>query len=145
MGWVDRLVLFGALATMASVAAFADAPPAITLAALAHQEGWNPDEGDPPNLARAIPRDFPVPATSHHLTASNVMPAASVTGTPEAAENFYATVFPAQGWRIKRQLKFPGKIGLVACKAGQCVNVSCSSPQVDPSNPDIIKLLFFKE
>lgn len=125
--------------------AFAGAPPAITLAALARQEGWNPDEGAPLNMWHTIPRDFPVPATSHHLTASNGFPAASVTGTPEQAEAFYTHVLPAQGWRIKRQVKFPGKFVLVACKTSQCVNLNCSSSQIDQSNPNLIRLLFFTE
>lgn len=141
-----RALLCGVtLAGGLTTSALADTPAAITLSALALQEGWNPDQGDPPNMARAIPRDFPVPVASHHLKASNAFPAASVTGTPEQAEAFYNTVLLAQGWQVKKRVKFPGKIAIVACKTGQCVNVSCSSPQVDPSNPNIIRLLFFKE
>ena len=138
----------GAPTIVMSVPVFAGTPPSITLAALAHQEGWDPEGGDipgHPNLARGIPRDFPVPAASHDLHASNTFDAASVTGTPEQAEAFYDAMFPAQGWRVKKRVKFAGHITLIACKESQCVNLSSSSPQVDESNPNIIHMLFFPE
>ena len=131
-----------------SVPAFAGTPPSITLAALARQEGWDPEGGDipgHPNLARGIPRDFPVPAASHNLHASNTVDSASVSGTPEQAEAFYDVMFPALGWHVKKRLKFAGHITLIACKESQCVNLSSSSAQVDQSNPNIINMLFFPE
>ena len=138
--------LIGALMLAMGVPAFAATPAQITLGALARQEGWDPDAGDPrPNLAREIPRDFPVPATSHHLVASNFFPSASVTGTPEEVESFYSVVFSAQGWRVRKQVKFAGHITLIACKASQCVNLSSSSPTVDETNPNLIKMMFFED
>lgn len=140
--------LVGALTIATSIPAFAGTPPSIMLAALARQEGWDPEGGDTPghpNLARGIPRDFPVPAASHDLHASNAADAASVTGTPEQAEAFYDVIFPALGWRVKKRLKFAGHITYIACKESQCVNLSSSSPQVDQSNPNIIHMSFFPE
>lgn len=134
------------LALAYSLPAFAAAPAATTLGALARQEGWDPDAGDPrPNLAREIPRDFPVPVTSHHLVASNVFPKATVSGTPEETDAFYSAVFPAQGWTVKKHLKFAGHITIIACKAGECVNLSSNSAEVDASNPNLIKMSFYPE
>lgn len=138
--------LLGTLTLAMSVPAFAATPPQVTLSALARQEGWDPDVADPrPNMDRDIPRDFPVPATSHDLKASNAVPVASVTGTPDEAESFYRVVFSAQGWRVKKQVKFAGHITLIACKASQCVNLSSSSPAVDEKNPNRITMTFFED
>lgn len=128
--------------------AFAD-PAMKTIAQLAREEGWNPDQIDSvsglSNLAKDIPRDFPVPASSHNLEASNAVAAASVTGTAEEAETFYREVFQLQGWHIDKQLKLPGYIAIVACKAGQCVNLSAASPGGVSGDPNEINFLFFKE
>jgi hypothetical protein len=140
-----------------SASAVADVPPMKTIVALALEEGWKPDLYDPAthltNLDKDIPRDFPLPAASHHLVASNAVPAASVSGTPAQVEAFYSAVLPSQGWTIKKHLKFPGsgaepgpgRVTFIACKAGQCVNLSSSSKTWDAQHPDLIKLLFFKE
>jgi hypothetical protein len=43
--------MIGTLTLASALPAFAAPPPLITLAALARQEGWHPDAGDPrPNL-----------------------------------------------------------------------------------------------
>jgi len=122
------------------------APGVKTLAELAREEGWDPDMGDPrPNLAREIPRDFPVPSGSHHLQASNAVPFASVTGTPAETEEFYRAVFSRQGWHIRKELKFKGFISFIACKNGECAGVSSASAEVDPSNANLIQLHFFPD
>lgn len=74
-------------------------------------------------LAEGIPRDFPVPASSRDLEASNAIPFASVSGGPELAAEFYGIVLPAMGWSINKKLQLPGLVSIVACKAGQCVNI----------------------
>jgi len=131
-----------ALGTMAALAA----PGMKTLAQLAREEGWDPDFGDPrPNLAREIPRDFPVPSGSHKLQASNAFPFASVTGTPAETEEFYRAVFASQGWHIKKEVKFKGFISFVACKNGECAGVSSASAEVDAHNANLIQLHFFPD
>ena len=140
-----RAALFFLALVLGSMSTLA-APGQKTLAQLAREEGWDPDVGDPyPALAKEIPRDFPVPAGSHHLHASNVAPFASVTGTPAETEEFYRTMFASQGWHINKELKFRGYITFIACKSGQCVKLSCSSAEVDESHPNQIKMQFFKD
>ena len=140
IGMLFFAVVFGSVSTVA-------APTMKTLAQLAREEGWDPDAGDRPNLDKDIPRDFPVPAGSHHLVASNTVPFASVTGgtTPAETEEFYRSVFAMQGWHIIKEVKFSGFINFIACKSGQCAGVSSSSAEVDPSHPNLIKLHFFKD
>jgi len=140
-----RAALFFLAFVLGSMAALAG-PAQKTLAQLAREEGWDPDVGDPyPALAKEIPRDFPVPASSHHLHASNVAPFASVTGTPAETEEFYRAVFASQGWHIKKELKFRGYITFIACKNGQCVKLSCESEEVGQSNANVIDMQFFKD
>jgi hypothetical protein len=132
-------VTLGSLATLA-------APGIKTLAELARAEGWDPDFGDPrPNLAKEIPRDFPVPSGSHNLHASNAFPFASVSGTPAETEEFYRAVFPIQGWHIRKEVKFKGFISFIACKGGECAGVSSASAEVDAANANLIQLHFFPD
>ncbi|MDX1804890.1 MAG: hypothetical protein R3292_12480 [Alcanivorax sp.] len=133
------------LATLLAGQAFAAAPAMITLAQLARQEGWNPDAGDPANMARGIPRDFPVPTFSHHLTASNMATAAGVEGVnAEQAASFYRQVFALENWHIDKQVTLPGYINLIACKKTQCVNLDAASPGGIAGNPNKLNLLFYK-
>lgn len=126
--------------------AFAAAPAMITLAQLAQQEGWNPDEGDPPNMHKGIPRDFPVPAFSHHLTASNGVSAAGVEGVnAKQAASFYRQVFALKNWHIDKEVKLPGYINFIACKKTQCVNLDAASPGGIAGDPNKMNLLFFKK
>ena len=145
---VRQLVLLAAslgtvaLASMSTLAA----PGMKTLAELAREEGWDPDFGDPrPNLAKEIPRDFPIPSSSHNLHASNAFPFASVTGTPAETEEFYRAAFASQGWHIKKEVKFKGYISFIACKNGECAGVSSASAEVDASNANLIQLHFFPD
>lgn len=90
-------------------------PPMTTIGQLADAEETT--------LAESVPRNFPIPATSHNLDASNAIPFASVSGGPETTADFYGVVLPAMGWTIKDKVLLPAIVSFVACKGGQCVNI----------------------
>lgn len=121
---------------------------ATTLGDLARSEGWDPDfrqsPDGTPNMAAAIPRDFPIPANSRNLYASNAVPAALFSGNPETAKRFYRTEFAKQGWQIDREINVRGYMAMVACKKKQCVNLSTSTSDTDPDDHSSIRLIFFK-
>lgn len=108
------------------------APPMKTIGQLATEEGMDLD-----HMAKGIPRDFPIPANSHHLEVDNFLTQASVPGmTPQETGEFYQLILPLQGWSILKHLKFNGLGGgtqgpvytyFSACKADQCVAISCGS------------------
>ncbi|MES1954085.1 hypothetical protein [Salinisphaera hydrothermalis] len=125
----------------------ASAADTITLAQLDRNEGGHPNQESIPgytDLAREIPRDFPVPTYAHDLAASNFMPVARLQGVTAAqAAAFYPPVLERQGWTIRRQTVQPGFFGLVACpKTGRCVNLTAASPN-GPVKPIGLKLVFF--
>jgi hypothetical protein len=126
----------------------AQVPPMTTIGQLATKEGMHPDYYDSAlhlyNLAKDIPRDFPIPADSHQLQASNAMPFASVSGpTPQETESFYLRVFPLEGWSITKHFGFRGYTEFHACKGNQCVNLSCGTSEVVGEDGNRIKFQFF--
>jgi hypothetical protein len=144
-------LLLPAICFVASACA-KDLPPMKTLAQMAHEKGVDPDYREAgskyTNMAQGIPRDFPVPAGSNELHFSNVMPAASISGSPQQAKAFYENgIFKTQNWTVqdRNEMVYNGKIeyGIVACKLGQCVNLSSSND--DPHSKNTIKFLFFKK
>lgn len=142
----QRRCVFIAL-LLCSALASGDAPPIITLSQLAQQEGWDPNAGSPPNMYKDIPRDFPVPASSHDLSASNGVGAAGVKGVnADQAESFYNQVFKMQNWRIDKHMNLPGCVSFVACRQdGACVNLTAASPDGMCSGANEMKMLFFKD
>lgn len=131
-----------------ALTAAADAPGMRTIAQMAHDEGWDPEasltSSGPPRMSRRVPRDFPLPDTCHDLQASDVAPTASVACTVEDAEAFYEVYFHNHDWRIDKRMKARGLIGYVACREGQCVNVSATDSE-DSHQPSRITLTFYQE
>ncbi|EKF73024.1 hypothetical protein A11A3_15774 [Alcanivorax hongdengensis A-11-3] len=127
--------------------AMAAAPAMTTLGALAREEGWNPDAGNPPNMDKSIPRDFPVPISAHDLSASNGVGAAGVKGVnAEQAEAFYNQVFKMQNWRVDTHMSLPGCDSFVACREdGVCVNLTAVSEGGMCSDPGEMNMLFFQD
>lgn len=118
-----------------------------TLGQMARAQGWDPDAPSVAghlNMDRRIPRDFPVPAQGHDLSASNAVPAVGVEGvTAEQAGPFYREIFAQRNWSIRKETRLPGYIDFVACPpSGRCVNLSASSPN-GIAGPPGLKMLFF--
>ena len=133
---------------MGSVAALAAAPAAKTFAQMWQAQHVDPDYQEPgsrfPNVNKGIPRDFPVPASSHDLHASNAASVASVSGpTPAEAKAFYLEILPLQGWTISEQLDLlPQNYSVVAHKGSQWVNIGAEDSE---SNKYTIQFNFFEE
>ena len=130
--------------SIASLHAMA-APPSMTTIGQLYREENGGDDPDRiqdvgyPVVAKGIPRDFPLPASSRHLVASTVFPKASVTGTMEIAETFYTEVLPLKGWHIYRRIKVPDKgygggFSIVACQVSQCVTLNALSNDHDDAD-----------
>ncbi|MDX1804891.1 MAG: hypothetical protein R3292_12485 [Alcanivorax sp.] len=116
------------------------AAPSISIAQLDRQEGH-----DPTHMAKGIPRDFPLPASSHHLVANTTLSLGTVQGVDATiAEHFYHHYFKQAGWDVLKQAKAPGFIMLTACqKSGeQCVRLSASSPGGMTSTPNQLRFTF---
>ncbi|HET7314481.1 MAG TPA: hypothetical protein VFJ08_09035 [Salinisphaera sp.] len=127
---------------LASAAPVAWAAGVQTLGQMARAEGWDPDAVSVPgylNMEKHIPRDFPVPADAHDLTASNAVPFVGIKGvTAEEAEPFYHKMFARLGWSIHKEVKLPGYINFIACpETGWCVNLSAASPGGAVSPPGL--------
>ena len=140
-------------ATCVAPVVHAKAPlPIKTLAQMSLEQGSDPDYREPgskyTNMAQGIPRDFPVPADSSNLHYSNVMTAASISGTPQQAKAFYEDgVFKTQNWTVTDHsyMTYKGQIeyNIIACKLQQCVNLSSAND--DPYHKNTIKFTFFKK
>lgn len=148
--WCLRLIAaLCCLGIAGARASIARAQPQMqTIAQMAHNEGWDPDDsaapGGPPRMSRRVPRNFPLPLNSHDLQTSDIVPSVSVACAVPEAERFYEAWFQKHDWRIDKRMKAPGLIGYIACKEGQCVNVSA----LDSENgraPSRISFLFYRE
>ena len=123
-----------------SMAVFAAKPASVTIAQLDRQEGH-----DPAQMAKGIPRDFPLPAGSHDLVANATLRIGSVKGVDaQAVQRFYPPFFKRAGWDVVRQAKAPGFIMLTACQHSgeQCVKLSASSPGGMGGTPNLMRFTF---
>lgn len=121
-------------AALAAEPSAAQLPPMKTIGQMAKTEH--------DTLAEGIPRDFPVPASSRDLQASNAIPFASVSGGPKITAEFYGVVLPAMGWTIKKKVLLPAIVSFVACKGSQCVNIGSGHGNAS-DKPTEINFQFF--